>query len=92
LSTVTSAFDATIRGDGRGGKISVPDARKYYDEAVPLYPTIYPKYTFDQWLEFLKKEQLVIYDTNGLLEITVRAKDFLKYLTHWGGYPDTRRG
>lgn len=76
----------------RGGLISLNDAKPYYDKAVTDFPKIYSSYSYNHWISFMKQEQLIIQHPNDTLEITVRGKDFLKYLTHWGRYPDTRQG
>jgi len=64
--------------------ISASDAKAFYDKAVMEYPKIYANYSFDQWLNFMKAEQLLIQHPSNMLEITHRGKDLLKYLAHWG--------
>jgi len=76
----------------RNGIMPVSDARPFYEQGVKDFPDMYLNYTFDQWLEFLKQNDLLIRHPSDILEITIRGKDFLKYLTHWGCYPDARRG
>lgn len=60
------------------------DAQKYYDQVVPQYPTLYPAYTFDQWMSFMRVQQLVVVHPSQMLEISHKGKDFLKYTSHWG--------
>jgi hypothetical protein len=76
----------------RGGLIPLADAKPYYDQAVIDFPQIYANYAFEQWIAYLKGETLIIHHASNMLEITVKGKDFLKYLTHWGRYPEARRG
>ncbi len=76
----------------RGGFLPLNDAKPYYDKAVADYPKLYANYSFNGWISFIKEHQLIIQHPTDMLEITVRGKDFLKYLTHWGRYPDVRQG
>ena len=76
----------------RGGLMPLNDAKPYYDQGVADFPQIYANYSFEQWIEFIKSQQLLLQHPSNMLEITVRGKDFLKYLTHWGRYPEGRRG
>jgi len=76
----------------KGGWMSLADAKIYYDQAVIAYPAIYSNYSYEQWLDFMKQRQLFIHHPSNMLEITIHGKDFLKYLTHWGNYPDARHG
>ena len=76
----------------RGGFLPLNDAKPYYDKAVVDYPKLYSNYSFSGWISFIKEHQLIIQHPTDMLEITVRGKDFLKYLTHWGRYPDVRQG
>ncbi len=76
----------------RNGIMPLADAKVYYNKATVDYPLIYSHYLFDQWMSFMKAHQLLIHHPSDMLEVTVRGKDFLKYLTHWGLYPDARWG
>jgi hypothetical protein len=60
------------------------DLKPYYDTAVPANPNFYSGYSFEQWLEFLKAHGLIIFHPGNTVEITVRGKDFLKYMLHYG--------
>jgi hypothetical protein len=62
----------------------VSNAKVYYDKAAVDYPNLYPKYSFEQWLNYLMSEQLLIRHPSDMLEITHKGRDFLKYLAHWG--------
>ncbi len=76
----------------RGGFMPLNDAKPYYDKAVTDFPKIYSNYSYNQWVSFMKQEQLLIQHPDDRLEITVRGKDFLKYLTHWGRDLESRTG
>ena len=75
----------------RKGFIPVSEAKTYYDNAASEAPFIYENYSFEQWLDFLKEKLLLIRHPSEMLEVTIQAKDFLKYLVHWGRYADARR-
>jgi hypothetical protein len=68
----------------------IAEIKEFYDKAVTENPDRYATYPFDQWMEFLKSNQLLIWHPSGMVQITVRGQDFLKYLTHCGRYPDDR--
>ena len=70
--------------------LSLTDAKIYYDKAATDNPIQYAGYSFQSWLSFMKTQVLIIHHPSDMVEITVRGQDFLKYLTHWGRYPDDR--
>lgn len=76
----------------RAGLMPLHDAKPYYDKAVVDFPAVYCNYSFEQWIAYLISQQLILQHPSNILEITVRGKDFLKYLTHWGRYPEGRQG
>ncbi len=86
---------ALLQVNRRDGVLSMPDVKRFYDDAAKAYAKEYAKYktTFEQWLNYLTSNGLVLHhpSPNERIEITVRGKDFLKYLTHWGRGPDTKR-
>lgn len=59
-------------------------AQAIYAEAVKAFPEELKQYTFDIWLSYLVKNELLLRHPSEMLEITTKGKDFLKYLTHWG--------
>jgi hypothetical protein len=65
-------------------------AKVHYDKAASEYPERYAKYSFEQWMAFLKAYTLLIHHPSDMLEITIIGKDFLKYSTHNGRFPDGR--
>jgi hypothetical protein len=68
----------------RNGRMSVADAKTFYDHAAVENPNTYANYSLDQWLNFMTTNTLVIRHPSEMLEITLGGKDFLKYITHWG--------
>src|SRR5712692_10470988 len=56
------------------------EVRTHYDKAASDTPTVYANYSFGQWMDFLKSHLLLLQHPNGMVEITVRGRDFLKYL------------
>jgi hypothetical protein len=74
----------------KGGWLSLPKAKVFYDQAVPVCPKVYSTYSFESWLAYLQGETLLIrHPTDAshpveMLEITHKGKDFLRYLAHWG--------
>jgi len=59
-------------------------AKTFYDKAAIDFPDRYANYPFDRWLEFVTTHGLAIRHPSEMVEITVRGRDFLKYLVHWG--------
>ena len=51
------------------GRVSVEDARAFFEPYTSQYPLIYNAYSFDQWAEFLKTIGLVVQSEN-FFEIT----------------------
>jgi hypothetical protein len=72
--------------------LPLSDAKAYCDKAVKEYPQIYDKYSFQQWIDYMRTEQLVIRHPSDMLEITYRGKDLLKYLAHWGRDANVKAG
>jgi len=87
-----SQFLMLLDINAKNGFLSLTDAKVYYDRAVAEYPRIYSNYSFDDWLGFMRQQELLLRHASNMLEITFKGKDFLKYSTHWGRYPDARIG
>lgn len=68
----------------RNGSMPLSVAKEHYDKAVLENPKFYNDYSFQQWMNYVYGEQLVIKHPSDMLEITHRGKDLLKYLAHWG--------
>jgi hypothetical protein len=67
------------------------EVKPYYEKAASDNSTLYADYSFDQWLGFMKSHVLLIQHPNGMIEITIRGRDFLKYLVHCGRSIDDRK-
>ena len=68
----------------KAGVLPTAKARVFYEDAARQYPVDYADDKFERWLKFLVGNGLVIVHPSEMIEISVRGKDFLKYLTHWG--------
>jgi hypothetical protein len=64
--------------------LRMEDVKQYYDRAVEEKPGAYTNYTFQQWIQFMRDNVLVLDLAGNSLGITVRGKDFLKHIAHWG--------
>jgi hypothetical protein len=71
--------------------VPIAEVKAFYDKAAAESPERYATYSFEQWMEFMKSQVLIIWHPSGMVEITVRGRDFLKFLTHHGRYPDDRK-
>jgi hypothetical protein len=71
--------------------LTLAEVKNYYDKATSVEPTMYAHYSFDQWMTFMTGNLLLIHHPSAMVEITVRGRDFLKYLVHWGRSSDDRR-
>jgi len=60
------------------------EIKPYYDKAAEHFSAVYATYTFDQWLEFMRIQQVLIDHPGEVVEITVKGRDFLKFIIHWG--------
>ena len=66
------------------------ELQAYYDGGVQRSPAVYEKYSFDQWLQYLRSQILILEHPGQVFELTVRGKDFLKYMVHCGYTPEGR--
>jgi hypothetical protein len=55
------------------------DLFPYYTAAATADPHIYATYSFDQWLGYLRT-QVLIREDGDVISITIRGREFLKYL------------
>lgn len=67
------------------------EVKTYYTRAANENAVVYAHYSFEQWMSFLRNYVLTIQLPGDTLGITIRGKDFLKYLTHFGRYADDKR-
>lgn len=66
------------------GLIPIADLKKHYDKAALAYPDPYSKYSFDQWMDYMKSRLLIATYPSQMVELSFNGKDFLKYLAHVG--------
>lgn len=64
--------------------------KAYYDDATQKFAVLYAKYSFEEWLQYLRAQILLLEHPGRTFEITVRGKDFLKYMVHCGYTADGR--
>jgi hypothetical protein len=81
---------ALLELNQNSGSLPLAKFKKYYDDAKETYPAEYAKDPFHQWMLYLERNSLILVHPNEMIVITVRGKDFLKYLVHWGRSADTR--
>lgn len=81
-----SQLRAMLELNSKFGHLPVDGFRKYYDEAALEFSEDYKRLniTFDEWMKFLVDSAFIIIHPSKMVEITVKGKDFLKYLLHWG--------
>ncbi len=82
---------ALIEVNRHSGVLPLSTTKTFYDAAAQEYPKEYADDSFERWLSYLTKNLLVLKHPSEMVEITVRGKDFLKYLTHWGREPKDKR-
>jgi hypothetical protein len=71
------------------GPLSTAQIRTFYDEATQRYPNMYPSYSFDKWLYYLQS-WCVLVQSGDTFSISIRGREFLKYLVHEGRLIDTK--
>jgi len=69
--------------ENRALKNTLDSVKKFYENAVKDYPTYYEDYSFDNWLKYLTSYELIQKDQFDI-EITLRGKEFLKYMIDQG--------
>jgi hypothetical protein len=84
-----SQIDALKHVNGSGAVVAT-ELKPFYDAAAATYPQIYGDYSFDGWIRFMKEKTLLRQDGN-ILQITIRGKDFLKYIVLEGKREDWKR-
>ncbi|HEX4029331.1 MAG TPA: hypothetical protein VHX20_03160 [Terracidiphilus sp.] len=81
-----SQLPALLEVNRNGGFLTLAKVREFFDQAAREFQEEYKseKITFDAWFPYLTRNQLVIHHPSDMVEITVKGKDYLKYLTHLG--------
>lgn len=57
---------------------------KYYQYVSARNKDFFDNYSYDSYLDFMKKENLIIENNEGLIQITRTGIDFLIFLTDFG--------
>jgi hypothetical protein len=71
------------------GSLKIEDLRPFYEEAATKYPDAYKNGSFELWLLFLRSWTLIL-EQGETVHITVRGKEFLKWLVQVGRTADMR--
>jgi hypothetical protein len=71
--------------------LRMEDLKDFYDSAAQQYSNQYAGYSFEQWKSYLMRNTLILDLPGESIGITVRGKDFLKYLVHWGRSASDRK-
>jgi hypothetical protein len=61
---------------------------QFYDAAKIKFPLLYQSYSFEQYLQYLLLQGLVVQESSGKYAITVAGKEFLKWLAEVGATED----
>jgi len=69
-----------------GGMLPIHEFRKPFDEASVEFADDFAKLklTFEEWMKFMEMNMLLIVHPSKMVEITLKGRDFLKYLLHHG--------
>jgi hypothetical protein len=59
--------------------MTLEQVKPYYDAGAANNLKFYAKYSFEQWLAYLRGQSVILQDGN-VVQITVRGKDFLRHL------------
>jgi hypothetical protein len=73
---------ALLEINRNAGILPMEKLRSFYDAASQEYPQEYASDSFERWLSYLTNNLLVLRHPSDMVEITVRGKEFLKFLTH----------
>lgn len=91
FSMFKSQLLALMELNRNNGLLPIAKMRAFYDKAAAEYPIEYAGDNFDRWMSFLTSNVLLKIHPSEMVEITVKGKDFLKFLTHWGRGPEGKR-
>lgn len=88
-----SQLQALMEVNRNNGILPMEKLKPFHRAAEAKFPSQYKEFniTFDDWFKYLTANTLVIHHPTDMVEITVRGKDFLKYLAHWGRGADEKR-
>lgn len=57
---------------------------EFYEQAKTTFPKVYATYSFDQYLQYMRNQGLILEDATDHYIITVAGKEFLKWMTDQG--------
>jgi len=79
--------------NNQNGLVPIGAFRKFYEEAAKEFESEYKSrnISFEEWIAYLTRNMLLIIHPSQMVEITLRGKDFLKYLLHWGRSENVKR-
>jgi len=86
-----SQLRALLELNKSNGLLPLSSFRKHYDQAVAEFSDTYANKNFDEWMKFMTDTLLLKIHPSEMVEITLKGKDFLKYLLHWGRTEETKR-
>lgn len=76
--------------NARGGIMPLAGIKVHFDKATSVYPNTYARYTFDEWINFMVTHGLFLKRAGDAIEITLRGRDFLTFMAHWGWNADMK--
>lgn len=105
VGTIQSMYDtlwwlsyrSQIRGltvlNAAQGILPIDEFRKSFDQAETEFADDYARLQikFEDWLKFMLENDLLKVHPSNMVEITLKGKDFLKYLLHHGRPVETAR-
>lgn len=65
--------------------LKIDDLQPFYEEAKQKYPETYKTYSFISWISFMRSELLFL-EQGGTIQITIRGREFLKWMASTGKY------
>jgi hypothetical protein len=77
--------------NARGGIMPIAGIKAHFDKAATEYPNMYAQYPFDQWMNFMLSHNVLIKKPGDVVEITLRGRDFITFMAHWGWNADMRK-
>jgi hypothetical protein len=77
-----SQLRALLELNAGSGTSPISIFKNHYEEAQTEFTEEYQNITFEAWMEYLTRNLLVKVYPSDMVEITIKGKDFLKYLLH----------
>jgi hypothetical protein len=69
--------------------LTINEIRSFYDGAAANNPSVFQTYPFESWLTYMRSWLLILQGDS--IQITIRGKEFLKYLIQKGHAASDRR-